>query len=206
MCCVEWQWIGNPLGILYSGAEIFLSSLQFHVEWKIGSQPESRAWIFFAIVYTNFYRVATCFERTDLARERSSTRLSCLPYSIVSWYLPILGLYISGFLLLWEGPYVLECTKNPVSVPQFPSFLNNYRRRLCLFSTFKILEYLFICLGMNTVNQLCFFLIIQCWAEVPLLTPWSPKLQLTPKREILFYPKAGAVARPRLHEHTNHPF
>ena len=59
---------------------------------------------------------------------------------------------------------------------------------------------------MNTVNQLCFFLIIQCWAEVPLLTPWSPKLQLTPKREILFYPKAGAVARPRLHEHTNHPF
>ena len=87
-----------------------------------------------------------------------------------------------------------------------PSFLNNYRRRLCLFSTFKILEYLFICLGMNTVNQLCFFLIIQCWAEVPLLTPWSPKLQLTPKREILFYPKAGAVARPRLHEHTNHPF
>ena len=59
---------------------------------------------------------------------------------------------------------------------------------------------------MNTVNQLCFFLIIQCWAEVPLLTPWSPKLQLNSKREILFYPKAGAVARPRLHEHTNHPF
>ena len=98
-------------------------------------------------LHKNFDSCSLFCSALDPAQQRVACGLSSLPYSIVSWYLPILGLYISGFLLLWEGPYVLECTKNPVSVPQFPSFLNNYRRRLCLFSTFKIEEYLLLILA-----------------------------------------------------------